>query len=101
MNSLLEKMAGQRILAIESANDYVQIHLAATTVLTVFNPIRSEPPLNQFVGCKIERVACRPDEVFFFLAGGGGFAVSLAEEDYRGPEAMSYIGRGGDRAVWS
>jgi hypothetical protein len=101
MNSFLEKTVGQRIVAIEPANDYVQIHLADTTILTVFNPIRSGPPLNQFVGCKIERVACRPDEVFFFLAGGGGFAVSLAEEDYRGPEAMSYIGPGGDRAVWS
>ena len=101
MSSFLQKIVGQKISAIEQSDDHVQICLDDATILIVFDPIRSGWPLSQFVGHAIEQVAMRPREILFFLADGSFFSVLVAEEDYRGPEAMSYIGPGGERAVWN
>ena len=101
MSRFLEKLAGRQIAAIEQNADYVQIHLEDATILTVFNSIRSVAPLAQFVGHTIERVALAPGEVLFLISGSTSFSVSVAEEDYRGPEAMSYVGPGGERCVWN
>lgn len=104
MSDALEGLCGRKIQKIEYIHDYVQLIFDGGEILNIFNALTVQgcPPedLSQFLGSELCFVSVSKNSVSFVFNGGKSVCVGMSDEDYRGPEAIEYLGANGERIVW-
>jgi hypothetical protein len=106
MTSPLQQIVGEQLSAVTFVQDYLQLHfdgpiLNALTVVTVTSPegqARSgEDQFRNLLCSCISKQVCgvdirEHDALLIRLADGSSVSVSLRDEDYCGPEAVTFRG---------
>jgi hypothetical protein len=101
MSEKLKQFINKRIERMEIIHDYVQLFFTDGAILNIFNPysiIGVRDP--KIVGYGITAVKQDQEAITLFLLPEGSIKVSRLDSDYRGPEAMEYIGKDGRSVVW-
>jgi hypothetical protein len=94
MAELAHRVNGRGISSIRLVHDYLQSSLDDSAILNVFNKYAIEPyrDITCIVGHSITSVEESDTAIIFHLSDACVLTVGLADEDYRGPEALQYIG---------
>ena len=99
-------LRGLKIQKAEMVYDYLQLWFDNGVGLNIFNVFTVTggcvaDNLSQLVGCEVCSVDISYIAVRIVLATGAkSIRVGMSDCDYHGPEAMEYIGTGGERIVW-
>jgi hypothetical protein len=107
MKSILKNLVGLHIDRAEMVHDYVQLRFDNDAVLNLYNKVdligqsREALAIPSIVGCAVKTAQAVGDAVELLMDRGQLLRISMLDADYRGPEAMEYIGADGARVVWS
>jgi hypothetical protein len=96
-------MIGKVVLRVVEVHDYFQILFVDGSVLSVFN--RSHW-INQNLdlgvkGASIQNVQSSEEKIQIEFSNGAALVVGLTNDDYFGPEAMTFDVDGGQTIVWN
>lgn len=101
--SVLSRLLGQFIVSVEVIHDYLQVTFSNGDLLNVFNVYLLEgvgqSGIRELIGLRVCGISDQTHEVRLDL-GAHALKVSLADEAFRGPEAMEYVPVSGSRIVW-
>ena len=104
MPNILGLLVGRKIQKAEMIHDYLQLWFDNGSLLNIFNvfivmgfEIRN---LSEIVGCEVVTVDVGNAEIAIVFVDEKSIRIGMSDSDYQGPEAMEYIGVGGERVVW-
>ena len=99
----LDQIIGERIEKIEAIHDYLQIWFSNGALLNVYNAfdlLGTGGLVSSLVQGVIQQIKTDDCSLMLSLVDGRALRIGLLDADFRGPEAMEYIGVDGVRVVW-
>ncbi len=104
MEKAFAPLIGIRIRKAEVIHDYLQLSFEDGAVLNVFNAYTvvgaSPDNLSIILESKISGVFVENESIDMEFSNGVVIRISMKESDYRGPEAIEYVGVDGVRTIW-
>jgi hypothetical protein len=104
MQNVLGLLVGRKIQEAEKIHDYLQLWFDNGVLLNIFNVITvigcMADDFSQFVGCEVSSINESDVAVEIVFLDGKLLRVGMSDGDYHGPEAMEYVGVGGEIVVW-
>ena len=104
MQVMVEMLEGQKLASAECVYDYLQMRFETGVVLNIFTKAlvigANSDDASELIGLRISSIKVESDSVVFSF-GDKALSVSIADEDYHGPEAMECVGIDGQRIVWN
>lgn len=104
MPNMLGYLMGRRIVKAKKVHDYLQLWLDNGALLNIFNLFTVSGSVtddfSQLIGCEICSVVESNIAVEIVFLNGKLLRVGMADSDFQGPEAMEYVGVGGEIIVW-
>ncbi len=102
MDIVRKLLLRRRIVKFEPVHDYVQFCLSDGSILNIFNGYRVVGGSDaDIIGDEVAELISTEGEVCLIMSSGRHICVAIGDADYRGAEAMEYIGPDGARVVWS
>jgi len=99
MSEPLESLVGMALLSAQTDNESAGLEFSGCS-LSAYSRYSSSRPLQSLVGLTVKSISFLPEQSFVInLSGGEYFTVSLAPNDYVGPEAFSARFTGGPWVV--
>lgn len=85
----LSRLVGMSLIAVDHSGEFIGLVFDSCT-LSSFSPHRSSVPFQDMLDVKVAAVSCEPGKSLCIrFSGGEEFEVSLASDDYTGPEAFA------------
>jgi len=104
MSSILGLLVGHKIQRVEKLYDYLQLWFDNGIMLNIFNIFTmigfESDAVSLLAGCEVCAINESDEGVEFVFLGGMLLRVGLQNNDYQGPEAIEFIGKGGERVIW-
>lgn len=99
---LAKMIIGRKILAAQNIHDYTQLRFDDQSVLSIYNKFSltgAVTTLDRTVGQVVTGLDASAEMLKLLLWPTGTLAIGLCEEDYSGPEALSYAPSSGPTIV--
>src|SRR5262249_36728261 len=106
MISMLEGLAGRKVVSVVVLHDYLQLVFEGDNILTINNACelmnegKRESNLQKLEGQALESVSRRQSKIILTFSQGDEVMIDLSDEAYSSPEAMILNQPGRSPIVW-
>jgi len=101
MPNMLDQLNHKRIKSTKIFYDYIQIYFDDNSILNIYNSYSINGiGLRKLRNFTISEATAQPDNILLTLSPRGSIKIGMKDSDYRGPEAMGYIGPNDLHIVW-
>lgn len=105
MKNVLFDLIGIKLKELEVIQDYLQLTFENGVVLNVYNETlwknSSMNVSSAFKGVEVSAIKETTNAIEIELLDGNSIQIGMSNKDYKGPEALEYIGADGERVVWN
>lgn len=101
--SALQVLEGLTVTVAEVVQDYFQLEFGSTIGLTIYNPVRIEPPtpIDALVGKKVQSMTESGKSIDIRFDDESSLTIDMQDEAYAGPEALVLHREGFPTVVWN
>ncbi len=101
MENIATLLSGKTINEIVSFDDYISIVFNGGESLSIYNDCKvANKSGDACFPCQIQKITHDDSSVEIIADGGLKIVIEMKNENFHGPEAMSYRGQGNRIIVW-
>ena len=98
----LNHLPGLVVEKIVKVHDYVQIYYSDRVIMNVYNNYQhNSETLSSIENCIVETAEENDQRVLIRFVGGVFLSISLSDDAYNGPEALTLFVEGETPVVWN